>query len=202
QSSGDQEQESEQSSGEQEQESEQSSGEQQANDGEENAEQAENSSESNEDQQDEGDLDKQTEGNDANLGIEITDQGSDSPDADDAGGGAKDKEQQAAGAADDRSAGPGGPPEEISEAETAASQAVDRFDQMEAGQGLAEQGTQQGGVPDKDGIPGTGVSMMVMEQWLEQIEGDPAALLLNQFRIEEQQELQRIGRQLLETRPW
>jgi hypothetical protein len=44
--------------------------------------------------------------------------------------------------------------------------------------------------------------MSVMEQWLEQIEGDPAYLLLNQFRIEEQQEYQRNGRQLMEARPW
>jgi Ca-activated chloride channel family protein len=44
--------------------------------------------------------------------------------------------------------------------------------------------------------------MTVMEQWLEQIEGDPSYLMLNQFRIEEQRELQRSGRQLMETRPW
>jgi Ca-activated chloride channel family protein len=44
--------------------------------------------------------------------------------------------------------------------------------------------------------------MTVMDQWLEQIEGDPAYLLRNQFRIEEQLELQRNGRRLMETRPW
>jgi hypothetical protein len=42
----------------------------------------------------------------------------------------------------------------------------------------------------------------MMEQWLEQIEGNPAHLLRNQFIIEEQQELERRGRILMETRPW
>jgi Ca-activated chloride channel family protein len=42
----------------------------------------------------------------------------------------------------------------------------------------------------------------MMEQWLEQIEGDPTYLLRNQFLIEERRELQRQGRQLLEPRPW
>jgi Ca-activated chloride channel family protein len=44
--------------------------------------------------------------------------------------------------------------------------------------------------------------MAVMDQWLNQIEGDPAILLRNQFQLEEQLELQRNGRQLMETRPW
>ncbi len=55
---------------------------------------------------------------------------------------------------------------------------------------------------DEDAIPGTGISMRMMEQWLEQIEGDPAYLLRNQFLIEERQELDRRGQMLMETRPW
>ena len=54
----------------------------------------------------------------------------------------------------------------------------------------------------EDGVPGTGVSMIMMEQWLERIEGDPAYLMRNQFMIEEQLEMQRNGRRLMESRPW
>ena len=135
-----------------------------------------------------------------NLDIDISDKDSDSQD--DGEGGTVDQDQQESGAISDQSAGSGGMPDEISEDETAASQAVDRFDQMEAGLGEIKEGAEQAGLPDEDAIPGTGISMTMMDQWLEQIEGDPAYLLLNQFRIEEQQELQRNGRQLMETRPW
>jgi Ca-activated chloride channel family protein len=44
--------------------------------------------------------------------------------------------------------------------------------------------------------------MIMMDQWLEQIEGDPSYLLRNQFMIEERQELDRRGRTVMETRPW
>jgi Ca-activated chloride channel family protein len=147
-------------------------------------------------------LDEQTEENGDNLDIDISDKGSDQQEADEGTGGEEDQEQQETGTLADRSADPGGMPDEISEEEEAASQAVDRFDQMEAGLGEIEEGAEQPGMPEEDTIPGTGVSMIIMDQWLEQIEGDPAYLLLNQFRIEEQQELQRYGRRLIETRPW
>ena len=148
-------------------------------------------------------MDEQTEEKGVNLDIEITDKGSDPEDADDGGDGTEDRDQQKTGGAlSDQSASPGGMPDEISEDETAASQAVDRFDQMEAGLGEIKEGAEPIGMPEEDAIPGTGVSMIMMDQWLEQIEGDPVYLLLNQFRIEEQQELQRNGRQLMETRPW
>ncbi len=42
----------------------------------------------------------------------------------------------------------------------------------------------------------------IMEQWLEQIEGDPTQLLRNQFMLEEQRLIQREGGALLESRPW
>ncbi len=44
--------------------------------------------------------------------------------------------------------------------------------------------------------------MIMMDQWLERIEGDPTYLLRNQFMLEERQEMQRNRRQLIETRPW
>ena len=55
---------------------------------------------------------------------------------------------------------------------------------------------------DPDGDQGNGVSVIMMEQWLERIEGDPSYLLRNQFMIEERLELERSGRRLIETRPW
>ena len=140
--------------------------------------------------------------NSGNVDIDETDQAAGPEDAGDDAGGTQDQEQQETGISADRSTGPGDLPDELSAEEAAASQAVDRFDQMNAGQSETEEGAPQPGMPDKDAIPGTGVSMAVMEQWLEQIEGDPAYLLLNQFRIEEQQELQRQGSKLMETRPW
>ena len=101
-----------------------------------------------------------------------------------------------------QTSGPGRSPEEITEEEAAASQAVDQFDQMGSGLGEEEPDASQAGQLQEDGIPGTGISMIMMEQWLEQIEGDPAYLLRNQFMIEERQELDRHRRELMETRPW
>ena len=155
-----------------------------------------------EDQQEKGDSGKQDEQKGVNLGIDKTDQESDLGEAGDTGGGPEDRDQEQAGANSDKSAGPGGLPDEISEEQAAASQAVERFDQLDTGSGDAGQGNPQDGIPDKDGVPGTSISMTVMDQWLEQIEGDPAHLLRNQFRIAEQQEMQRNRRQLMETRPW
>ncbi len=147
-------------------------------------------------------MDEQAGKNNANLDIEKTDQGTDPQDNADAGGGKEDLDSPEAGAANAMSTDPGSLPDEQAEVDAAASQAVEFFDQLGSGPGEIDEDAAQAGMPDKDGIPGTGVSMAVMEQWLEQIEGDPAYLLLNQFRIEEQQAMQREGRQLLETRPW
>ncbi len=44
--------------------------------------------------------------------------------------------------------------------------------------------------------------MIMMEQWLDRIEGDPAFLLRNQFLIEEQRQLEQRGGALMENRPW
>ena len=41
-----------------------------------------------------------------------------------------------------------------------------------------------------------------MEQWLQQIEGDPAQLMRQQFRLEEYKYLRQRGGQDKETRPW
>ena len=121
------------------------------------------------------------------------------------GGGAdvgdEDREEAEAGYSEDEPASPGGIPDDLSEEDTAASEAVDEFDQL--GSALGEdQELPPGEIPAEDGVAGSGVSMIMMEQWLERIEGDPAYLMRNQFMIEEQLEMQRRGRRLMETRPW
>jgi Ca-activated chloride channel family protein len=78
---------------------------------------------------------------------------------------------------------------------------VDQFDQLGSALG-DDQELPPGDIPAEDGVPGTGISMIMMEQWLERIEGDPAYLMRNQFMIEEQLEMQRSGRRVMETRPW
>ena len=101
-----------------------------------------------------------------------------------------------------QAAGQAGTPEELSEEEAVASEAVDRFDQMGTGQGEADQDAPTTGVPDEEAIAGTGIPIIMMEQWLEQIEGDPAFLLRNQFLIEERRQLEQRGSMLMESRPW
>ena len=44
--------------------------------------------------------------------------------------------------------------------------------------------------------------MMVMDFWLERIEGDQASLLKNQFWLEERRTMQGGGGALFEPRPW
>jgi Ca-activated chloride channel homolog len=90
---------------------------------------------------------------------------------------------------------------EITEKDTKASQAVDQFDQLGTAPGEGDSET-PAGLPDESGKPGSGISMIMMDQWLEQIEGDPSYLLKNQFMIEERLELDRRGRMVMETRPW
>jgi len=155
-----------------------------------------------EEQQEDGDSGEQGDEKDGNLPIDNIDQGSGPEETGDAGGGKQDRDQQEDGSSADQPAGPGGTPEEISAEEAAASQAVDQFDQMGTGLGEADPEAPQPGLPDEEAMPGSGISMIMMEQWLEQIEGDPAYLLRNQFMIEERRELERRGRVLMETRPW
>jgi Ca-activated chloride channel homolog len=44
--------------------------------------------------------------------------------------------------------------------------------------------------------------MAVMEQRLQQIQGDPSLLMRNQFRIEEMRQMPGTTGQWQETRPW
>jgi Ca-activated chloride channel family protein len=44
--------------------------------------------------------------------------------------------------------------------------------------------------------------MAIMEQRLQQVEGDPSMLMRNQFRLEEMRAMREAGGPLQETRPW
>ena len=52
------------------------------------------------------------------------------------------------------------------------------------------------------GIPVAGPGMAILEQRLQQVEGDPSLLIRNQFLLEEMQQMRRAGGRLRETRPW
>ena len=56
--------------------------------------------------------------------------------------------------------------------------------------------------PALGGEQAIGPGMAIMEQRLEQIEGDPSLLMRNQFIIEEMRQMRESGGQLQESRPW
>ena len=47
-----------------------------------------------------------------------------------------------------------------------------------------------------------GAGMAVMEQRLQQVEGDPTLLIRNQFRLEEMRQMQGLTGPWRENRPW
>ena len=82
--------------------------------------------------------------------------------------------------------------------------AVDLFDQ---------QGEDQPGGQEEDAEGPMGAGQMpdqasgqappsLMEQWLQQVEGNPAYLIRNQFMLEEQRMMSGRGAPLHEPRPW
>jgi hypothetical protein len=92
-------------------------------------------------------------------------------------------------------------PEQAEEAgKSQENQAVERFDQ----QGRPDEQNQGGRseLTDATGsAEGANAASLLMEQWLHQIEGNPAYLLRRQFGLEEQRLLQR-GGAAHEPRPW
>ncbi|MBA1332672.1 hypothetical protein QQ73_16835, partial [Candidatus Endoriftia persephone str. Guaymas] len=80
-------------------------------------------------------------------------------------------------------------------------EAVDQVDQMGQLAG-PDQDAQQSGTGGAEGQAPLSGGMALMEQWLEQVEGDPALLLKKQFKIEEYDYLRSRGGRDLETRPW
>ena len=84
-----------------------------------------------------------------------------------------------------------------------SSQTVQRFDQLGGGMSPTDEQTQEGGgLPDEEGTATASLGGVLMDQWLERIEGDPAYLLRNQFMLEEKRALEQNGRELMESRPW
>ena len=56
--------------------------------------------------------------------------------------------------------------------------------------------------PSLGGDPAFGLGMAIIEQRLEQVEGDPSMLMRNQFRLEESRFKQSVGGPVQESRPW
>jgi len=87
--------------------------------------------------------------------------------------------------------------------EKGAADAVDRFDQLGA-QPMSdrEPSADQAAAAALGGLPVRGPGMAIMEQRLQQVEGDPSLLMRNQFLIEEMQYMHTSGGPLKESRPW
>jgi len=80
-------------------------------------------------------------------------------------------------------------------------EAIEEFDQQgELQDELAEGKSGETGELGKGEASGT--ASLIMEQWLLQIEGNPAHLLRNQFIQEERRTMQQRGGPLREPRPW
>ena len=86
-----------------------------------------------------------------------------------------------------------------------ADQGVTDFDQQadrqSENQDMADAEQQQGSATGESVGQGKAPSLPI-EQWLQQVEGNPTSLLRNQFIIEEQRMMQGIRQPLQEPRPW
>ncbi len=60
----------------------------------------------------------------------------------------------------------------------------------------------QGDTPALGGMAAMGPGMAVIEQRLQQVEGDPSLLISNQMKLEEMRMMQSSGGPLRESRPW
>ncbi|MGD9168942.1 MAG: hypothetical protein PVI97_02650, partial [Candidatus Thiodiazotropha sp.] len=81
----------------------------------------------------------------------------------------------------------------------ARSEAVDRVDQSGQPQSPESEEQTEGSGREKTRLSGANA---LMEQWLDQVEGDPAQLMQQQFRLEEYKYLRSRGGRDTETRPW
>jgi Ca-activated chloride channel family protein len=87
--------------------------------------------------------------------------------------------------------------------EKGAAEAVDRFDQL-GRQPMSDQepNAEQAAAAALGGMPVMGPGLAIMEQRLQQVEGDPSLLMRNQFMLEEVQQMRASGGPLRESRPW
>jgi len=81
----------------------------------------------------------------------------------------------------------------------AQSGAVDQVDQ--SGETQSPDGKSLTGGGSEEKLPLSG-GQALMEQWLDQVEGDPAQLLRQQFRLEEYKYRRNQAGREQETRPW
>jgi Ca-activated chloride channel family protein len=79
--------------------------------------------------------------------------------------------------------------------------AVERFDQL-GDQPWAGAEGDMSQAPALGGELMLGPGMAIMEQRLQQVEGDPSMLMRNQFMLEDMRELRETGGSLQESRPW
>ena len=104
----------------------------------------------------------------------------------------------------ERPRGPGGETETFNAEDASREQgAVENFDQLGA-QGSEEsqrEGQEESLTNLETRRSGQG-AMGLMEQWLEQAEGNPAYLLRNQFLLDEQRAVMSRTAPLREPRPW
>jgi Ca-activated chloride channel family protein len=82
-------------------------------------------------------------------------------------------------------------------------EAVQRFDQL-GSQPWAGAGSdsEMSTAPALGGEMVLGPGMAIMEQRLQQVEGDPSMLMRNEFMLEDMREMREIGGRLQESRPW
>ena len=85
--------------------------------------------------------------------------------------------------------------------EPGSADAVDQFDQL-GEQPALDAGAAGTAVGALGGQPSSGPGAAILEQRLQQVEGDPSELIHNQFQIEERRQIGASGGPLRETRPW
>ena len=78
-------------------------------------------------------------------------------------------------------------------------EAVDRFEQI--GDTMDQEGEGRAQQTGEEGAGTAAAASLLMEQWLQQIEGNPAYLLQRQFSQEEQRLMRQQG-VINEPRPW
>jgi len=90
------------------------------------------------------------------------------------------------------------PPDLEKTADEKSMESAEEFDQL--GQEMDDMADQAGETsrPDAFDLP----TSPIMEQWLEQVEGDPRQLLRNKFMLEEQRMIQSRLAPFREPRPW
>jgi hypothetical protein len=77
---------------------------------------------------------------------------------------------------------------------------VDKFDQLGQRQDVSAEESSRS---PAEGGEGSSAYLMLVEQQLDSIEGDPAELLHNRFKLEERRQLKpRMGGNIYEPRPW